>query len=419
MRFTRWIVKFLIIGAFLFVLGYANRDRIPAATELTTLDFIRSGGIDINGGEFSLSYISSEDKGEDIFNVKSHTLGSAIEQLQGLTNKTVKDTHLDYILIGEDTARENLSYFIRHYAQRPSVRLDVNVFITKDMTSEEFIEKAMTSDIDVNARVDSLLKDRTQLSSFAKRNLKNLLQIYYSEEQTGLLPVLEIVESPVKSTGDNNGGDEDDGGGPFEEDDEEDENGKNEDDDNNDGYTFAFYGLGIIKDGKLTGFLEHELVRTYIILTKNLTVGAIEITDENDKLSTFSVKGTQNKISFEFCDSCESNENGNENGRPTAVNFDVSIDVNFDETFAREQILTDENIPVLNDLKNEVIKSEIERVIAKSRETGADFLKIREAFALRHPHKYHFIRDDWSGIFTDLEYNIRVSTTVKRYFNMR
>jgi hypothetical protein len=92
--------------------------------------------------------------------------------------------------------------------------------------------------------------------------------------------------------------------------------------------------------------------------------------------------------------------------------------VNFDETFSREQILTDENIPVLNKLKNEVIKSEIEKLLEKSKETGADFLRLGEAAAMRHPNKYHLIRDDWSDIFGDLEYDIRVGTTIKRYFNV-
>jgi spore germination protein KC len=400
------IAKFIIIGAFLFVLIYSNRDRIPVPTELKTFDFITSGGIDIkfddnrNSGNFSVSYISSEEIGGDntgksndnknLLNVKSNTLNSAIEQLQGLTNKSVKDSHLEYILIGDETARENLGYFIKHYSRSPSIRLDVDTFITKDMTSEKFIEKALTSEMNINARIDAILKDKTQVSSLTKRNLKDLLQIFYSNGKTGLLPVLEIVESPIK----NDNKDKDDS-----------ENNENEDDKK---YTFGFYGLGIIKDGKLVDYIEKDLVRSYIILTKNLQSGDIKITDEKGYLSTFTVKSSNNKISFE-CDN---------DGKPVKAVFDINIDVNFDETFAREKILTDENIPVLNNLQNEVIKSEIEKIIAKSKETGADFLRLGETFAIQHPYKPHRIKDDWNNVFQDLEYDIRVSTVIKRYYNI-
>ena len=443
MKLMRWITKFLLTAIFLFILAYANRHRIPAPTELTTLDLITAGGIDISfgGGEgeenkgdeenaagkkgksesFSLSYLSSENANpgnddKNVWNVKSHTFNSAAEQLQSLANKTVKDSHLGYILLGEETARENLSYFIKHYLRTPSIRLDTNVFVTKGMTSEEFFGKALTSDINVNARIDSLLKDRTQVSSFVGRTLKNLLQIYYSEEKTGLIPVLEIIESPVQGDGGGNNNnkegqedeidiDDDDENEDGEEYEESDETGGGEDDGE---YTFAFYGLGIIKNGKLVGFIEKELVRTYIILTKNLTASAIEVTDSEGSLSTFGVKNSRNKISFGF--DCS--------GAPVKVNFNVSVDVNFDGTFSCDEILTDENIPVLNNLKNEVIKSEIERIIAKSKETGADFLRLGETFAMRHPYRYRHIRDDWHKIFEGLEYDIQVSSTIKRYFNI-
>ena len=408
----RIILRFIITGAFLFILAYANRESIPVPAELKTFDFITSGGIDIsfdenkNSGDFSISYISSEATGDktnaakNIFNVTSHTLNSALEELQGLTNKNVKDSHLEYILLGEETARENLGYFIKHYSRSPSMRLDVNAFITKDMTSRKFIEKALTCEININARIDAMLKDKSQISSYAKRNLKDLLQIFYSEEKTGLLPVLEIVASPVSK---NNNGDEDKNDSKN----EEEENAADRGPPNNgENYTFSFYGLGIIKDGKLVDYLEKELVRSYIILTGNLKTGSIEITDENGSLSAFKIKNSQNRISF-GCD---------ENGKPVKVNFDINIDVNFDETFARGKFLTDENIPVLSRLQNEVIKAGIEKIIAKSKETGADFLRIGEAFATQHPYKYYNI--DRSGVFQDLDYDIRVNTSIKRYFNI-
>ena len=420
------IVKFIITGAFIFFLAYTNKNRIPVPTELRTFDFITSNGVDINlnSGEndngsdyanllsqsdskssknFSISYISTAELSEEsnksnenknVLNVKSATLNGAVRQLQSLTNKSLNDSHLEYILIGEKTAEENLGYFVRHYSKSPSIHFGVNVFVTKGMTSEEFMEKILTSEIDADARINGLLNDKTQISSTTKINIKDLLQIFYTKDKTGLIPALEVVESPIKSENKSN-----------------DKQNNSDNSTNSDKkYTFGFYGLGIIKDGKLTDYLENSLVRSYIILTKNLKATDIEITDENGDLSTFPVKNSSNKISFKF-----GGENPNE---PVKVIFNIDIDTNFDETAAAEQILTDENIPKLNALQEKVIKSEIEKIIEKSRNTGADFLNLGGTFAFQHPYKWHVIEKDWDNIFKNLDYEINVSTNIKRYYNI-
>ena len=305
-------VKFIISAAFLFSLAYINKDMIPVPEELRTFDFIISSGIDIdlNDGSseyFSISYISrtgtnndesKQNSAKNIFNVKSNTLSKTFEKLHSLTNKSFNDSHLEYVLIGENTAKENLAYFIDYYSRSTSMRLSVKAFITKDMTSEDFIEKVMSSEIDADARLHGLVNDRSQLSSLTKKNLKDVMQIFYSENKTGLIPALAVQESPIKNP-DNKGNTDD-----------------KDDDESGEDYTFEFYGLGIIKDGKLIDYLPRQLVRSYLILTGTLKTTDIEVKSEHDDLFVFTVKNSSNKISFEF----------NEIGKPKKVIFDINID---------------------------------------------------------------------------------------------
>ena len=108
-------IGYIITGVFLFFLAYINKDKIPMPEELKTFDFIISSGVDIDlnlGDEsFSISYISSEESEEEnnksnanknIFNVKSDTMNNTFEKLQSLTNKSMNDSHLEYLLIGEN-----------------------------------------------------------------------------------------------------------------------------------------------------------------------------------------------------------------------------------------------------------------------------------------------------------------------------
>ena len=372
-------IKFIILSAFLFSLAYINKNQIPTPIELKTFDFIITSGIDIdsNSKDFSISYIGSDEVNnkKNIFNIKSNTLNKTFEKLQSLTNKNLNDSHLEYILIGEDTAKENLDYFIDYYTKKPGIKLNVYTFITKNMSSEKFIEKILSSKIDAETRLDGLVNDKTQLSSMTKKNLKDIMQLFYSENKTGLIPVLAIEESPVKN--------------------------------NEEKYTFGFDGLGIIKDGKLIEELPYSLVRTYIILTGNLKISDIEITDENNNLSVFSIKNSKNKISFEF----------DENNIPEKIIFNLEIETNFEETSAKNNILNDENINNLNKYQSEKIKSEIEQIIELSKNINADFLNLGESLSIQHPYKWHFIKNNWQNIFNNIEFETNVNVKTKRYFN--
>jgi len=379
-------IKFIITGAFLFFLILINKDKLPMPVELKTFDFIISSGIDIdlnssNSNKFSISYISSEEtedkdnksnENKNIFNVKSDTMSRTTEKIQSLTNKSLSDSHLEYILIGENTAKENLDYLIDYYSRSQTVRLDVKAFIIKDMTSEDFIEKVLTSKINADARLDGLANNKNQISSMTNINLKDIMQIFYSKDKTGFIPVLAIKESPVK-----------------------DENKEKK-------YTFEFYGLGILKDGKLTEYLPYSLVRIYLILTKTLKMTDIEITDENDEynnLYVFSITDSKKKISFEF----------DEFNIPEKIIFNINIDTNFKETTSKNKKLTNEDINKLNELQSDKIKSEIEEIIEISKKINVDFLNIGEILSVQHPYKWQNIKDDWQNIFTNLDYEINVS----------
>ena len=367
-----------------------NKTKIPLPAELKTFDFIISSGIDIDvdSREFSISYISSEEPDDEnnksnanknIFNVKAQTMNKTIEKLQSLTNKSLSDSHLEYILIGEDTAKENLDYFNDFYSKNSNIRLDAYTFITKDMTSESFIKKILTSKIDVDARLDGLVNDKAQLCSLTKKNLKDMMQIFYSKNKTGVIPVLSVKESPIKSE-------------------------ESPEDEKDEKYTFEFYGLGILNDGKLTDYLPYQFVRTYLILTKNVKMTDIEITDENDNVYVFSVKNSKNNISFQF----------NKTDIPEKVIFTVNIDTNFDETSNKEKNLTEDQINRFNKIQSEKIKSEIDEIINISKKIDVDFLNIGDSLSVQHPYKWHGIKDDWQDIFKNMDYEINVSVKGRR-----
>jgi len=376
------VIKFTIITIFLLSFAYVNKDKIPMPKELKTLEFIITGGVDIDrktsdkNNMFSISYIGSEgsaneaDKSNEnkhIFNVKSDTMNKTVEKLRDLTNKSINDSHLKYMLIGEETAKNSLEYFIDYYSKNSNIRLDVYTFITKDMTSEEFIKKILTSQIDVNARLDGFVNDKTKISSMTKKNLKDIMQIFYTKEKTGLLPVISIKENPVTNAVDNE---------------------KNENQ-----YTFEFFGLGIIKNGKLIDYMPYSLVKPYLILTKSLKMTDIEIKDEKNNLYVYTIKNSNTQTIFKF----------DKSDIPKKVIFNINLETELIESSSKEK--SDKN----NKLQSEKIKEEVEEVIKLTKKTNADFLNIGEILSIRYPYKWHTIKNDWQNIFENIEYEINVS----------
>jgi spore germination protein KC len=412
------LIKFILIFVFLFSLAYANKDKIPYPVELKTIDFIISSGVDIDLNaakaeeKCSISYVTDEQKSDGansnkdkkIFNIKSDTLFKTIEKLQSLTNKSLSSSHLEYVLIGEETARENLEYFAKYYSKTPKIRLDIKVFAVKDLTSEEFLKKALTSDININDRLNGIANDRDQLSYLTKKNLKDLLQITYNKTQTGVIPALHIIESPEQKAANNSDNSEESG-----------ENEKKDAKEENKSYTFGYYGLGIIKNGKLIDYLPHELIRSYLMLTKSVKNTTIETqeSDENgnNTLFAFQIENTSNKTSFEF----------DKDNNLSKVIFNISIDTSYEETDSQQtgNISDSNHLENLNILQTDIIKREIEKIILISKELDTDFLGIGEMLSIQHPYKWHFVEEEWSDIFKDLEYETNVSIRIKRYYNIK
>ena len=379
------VIKFILIFIFLFVLAYANKESIPYPVELKSIDFIISSGVDIdldaaeNKERCSISYITGQHKGNEnsdkdkkLFSIKSDTLFRTIEKLQGITNKSMSSSHMQYVLIGEQTAKKSLTYFAKHYPKTPKIRLDVNVFAIKDMTSEEFFKKILTSDIDLNDRLNGIVNNREQLSYLTNKNLKDLMQITYNKTQTGVIPALHITESPEQKTTNKSTGNEE-----------------------NKAYTFGYYGLGIIKNGKLIDYLPYNLVRSYLILTKTVKNTAIEVKmnksgNEDDEgaenLFIFQIENTVNKTSFEF----------DKDNNLSKVIFNIVADTSYEETDSGsiEEIADSTHLENLNELQKNAIKNEIEKIIEISKEIDTDFIGIGEILSIKQPYKWHYIEKD-------------------------
>jgi hypothetical protein len=301
----------------------------------------------------------------------------------------------------------------------------VNVFVVKDFTSEEFFKRVLTSDIDIDERLDNISHNKEQLSSLTTKSLKDLLQITYGKTKTGLIPVLHVIENPEHKANEEDGKDS--------EDNKDNKNGSSavmtiaqdktveQESEKDKSYTFSYYGLGIVKDGNLKDYLPLELVRSYLILTKSVKSTTIEIEisgklgeseqseqeeNGNKNFFVFHIDSSQNKTSFEF----------DKNNNVSKVIFNVSIDTSYAETDLEQD---SRQLEILDAMQSEIIKDEIERIIAKSKEVGADFLGIGETLGTQHPYKWNTLENDWENIFENLNYEVNVTTKTKRYYNLQ
>ncbi|MCL1887533.1 MAG: hypothetical protein FWF96_01505, partial [Kiritimatiellaeota bacterium] len=138
------------------------------------------------------------------------------------------------------------------------------LFVTKDVTAEGFMDAV---DLDYDSLEKELEYVSTELAGIfndAQCAFKDMMAIYYSEDQTGIIPYLEIIDLPGS-----NGGKK----------------------------TFKPGGAGIICGGRLAGYLDYTELRSYIFLTKNVKNSTVDIID-NNAVDAFDV--VSSKCGYEF-----------------------------------------------------------------------------------------------------------------------
>ncbi len=343
--------------------------------------------------------IEENEENDKIFSVKAATFSDAVRAFQTYTNKNMSGSHVKFFLFGENLAKNDISESIDFNVRDYEVRKNALVFITKGTSARDFLDEATRGSYPVDEKLQSMTKNNEAKGVSYKTTLTDALRIISSCSGAGLIPTIKIIDN------------------------EEIKNSQKEDprqDTSNsiidkqtaipitDDIFFDYDGFGVIKDGKLIGYLDREQSFTANLLTNKLQGSNINIYLGENQTVSCGITLSLTKYKFKF----------DENDNISEISINTMFRDNIEDIYAKDYKIDDKFIKDLEKKQSQQIKARIEDLITKIREFNADFLNIKDVFKQSHPYKYRKIEDKWNEQLMNAKITVEVESNIQRTYDI-
>jgi spore germination protein KC len=394
---SKKILKTLLCFVCGMLLAGCDKDVLPARGEIEEFEVMRVVGMDRSKEDPSnmeITYIteSSKQSGSGdagsgggpkeygIMSSSGHTLFEAQRKLKSHSDRKMFLGYVDFILIGEEAAKEDFSKYFDFLTRDHELRFSPRVFIIKDGTAKDFMRQTTSVDKYVADRLDNVKADIENLSNFDEVTVNEVISMLDDNSSTGtVIPALKAVE--IK--------DEMIIGGKLAEQDIE------------------TSGYAVLKDFKLVGFIDESISTGYNFLISKVKSCPVSVRDQTGQYVALEVINETTKVKTHF--------NG---GTLEGVTYDTHIYVNIDEQHSKNDIYTQEGIDHLDAALSDAIRSQMEQVLARSKEFGVDCTALGEHIRFNNPYKWERIKDRWKELYPNLKIDVRVSTDIRRTYDI-
>lgn len=411
------INKIKIILLLIVIFGFTafNIKIMPVRKELTELELIKIAGMDIiDEGKYKVEETilrvpieekssgsssgtngggSSSSQKAKIFSTKGVSFSDTIRTIQTYVDKTIAGSHIKALILGEDLCKgdmvTNLDFGFRDY----ELRLNANIYIAKNHSAKDFINKVSVNDYSIDEKIQSMEKNNEAKSVSHDTSITDLMAILANKNACGLVPTLEIT-SEAK-----NDEDESDNIQKFQTSSLDKQKGTEE--------YFDFGGYGVVNNRKLIGYLSRRNSITCNLMKNQLEGSNINIDLGDNNLVSFGVFTSKTGYSFNF-----------QGDKLDEVIIKNSIKVNYEELKTQEDISSNEKTEELEEKISKQIISEIEDIIKKMKDYNCDFVGIEDFFKTKHPYKYENMRDNWTQQLLNAKFVVKCDAKILRTYDV-
>lgn len=360
--------------------------------EIRDLEFIRAIAIDKSLSEegyvrltISSQRVSSKGDGqsEEKESITVYSEGRTVSEAMRNFNKYLEKEpflgHLEYIVIGEEAARDGILKYIDFFSRDHEVRLNMNVFLMKSGRAEELMEKASSKGKFIFDKLGGLIKNRTEHSM---TNIVNLIEVMYILDLEFLnlyIPCIEMVKVTKNENGPNSSMD------------------------------VKMSGLAIFERDKLVGHLDDSMARGLNWLMDKIYSGIIVVNSQKGSKISLEIVDSKTKIQPEIKDD------------NLFVKVKVNVFSNIDEIQSSENIFNGETISFLERQQGQIVKEEIEKVIEYAQqEVGLDFFGIGGKFFHKYPIVWEDIyRKKWRAVFPEVKFEVTVNSSIRKTYDIK
>lgn len=302
------------------------------------------------------------------------TIAEAVRRLWSFADRRPYYAHTEFILIGEDVAKEGIFKYIDYVSRDHQFRHNAKLLIVKGESACSLIENAASGDLFIADRLVNLTNDATGLSISSKVTLAEAMFIFDNPNVSTFIPCIEeIKQSKRKST-------------------------------DKDIYDVALTGYAIFKGDKLNRYLLHNEARGINWLKNRIASGMILVKGNNGEDIALEIINSHTRISPKITKD------------KIDCNIYVDFNSNIDEITAPDDIFNKASIDNLVAQQEKIVKREIQDVLSIAQKSNLDYFGIIQEFHMKYPVMWKDIEKNWSEIFPQIKFNVVVSSKINRTY---
>lgn len=386
--------KFILIILILCILFNTTGCKVKfgGMEEIDELLFVRIAGIDRKPGNDNIVRITisskrvkpsgnNDNKAEKAYaetlSAEGSTIFEAVRNLHTFSDMHPFWGHMDFILIGEDAAKDDILKYMDFFARESQFRLTARVIVVSGGTAEEVILKAATGEDFISDRLNHIFDKIGETSISVKVSLAKLLELFGGKSSSAYLPGIRMKDSIGE---------------------EIEEKAKND---------IVLDRIAVFKEGKLLDYIKGDEAKGFNWITGQVNSGIIVVKDETGNKNSLEILESDTKIIPKF------------NSKDLSVTIKIRMSSNVGEQQSGEDIYNEKSIGFLEKQQNELIASQVKSALRYAQQSRVDIFGIGDSVFHKHPVKWAAIKDQWVDIFSRLDFNVLVESKINRTYEIR
>ena len=278
--------------------------------------------------------------------------------------------HNEYILLGDSIARKGILLYLDFISRHSEFRHNAKIYVVKGDSAGSLVEKSKNQKMFIGDRIANI-EEMAPLSSLSSIITLNEALIEFDDENLDtFIPCIESIKSM---------------------------DGEKQ----QDMYDILLEGYAIFGKDKLFYFTSREESRGLNWMTNSIGSGIILVKTRKGEEVSLVIGGVEVKIKPRI------------EGSKLKCTIDASFTTNIGEIMGTEIILDNESIRYLTEQQNKVVRKEITKALEAARRDNSDRFGIVTKFILRYPMLREYLRENWSSLFPDIEFDIKVRSNIK------
>jgi len=299
----------------------------------------------------------------------------AVRHVQIHSDKQLFWGHVDYFLIGEEAAKENINRIIDFFTRDHEFRIKAKIYIVRGSTAKELMEQINKTEQFIVEKLDSLGQNIKVLSTSEEMKMWELIRFLDVHGSSARVPSIYLSKQQREGTTQN--------------------------------LYVESNGYAILKDFKLVSFIDRDISRGINLITNKLWSSVVVLKDPWGNDVSLEIVSSNTEVIPHF--------NGDSLEKVTLKTKVIS---NLDEIQSQIKGIEEDFIQSLEKKEAEILKAEMEKALKKVLEYESDCLGICDRISLSSPLKWQKIKDRWHEIFTQLQYEIQVDAQIERTYEL-